>query len=384
MTDLGGFLARHRAERVGALTDRLVHEIQQANPRYREDVVPVADLRRSCHDNIERVLELLAEAVAGRTADDGSYDAARATGTRRSEQGLPLDDVLQSFRFGGRLIWDDLVDSAEVLDPADLRVLGTHLWQVVDETSAQVAAAYHATERARVAADEQHRAELWEGLLAGRAADPGFADDAARILDLPRAGRHLVVAVGTAVPWRSTQRLPGAVLHWVGRSPGAIAVVVLETAGPAAVHAELAARLDTAVGVSGLVSGLAGLERGYRQALVALRTLGGRPGLAAFDDRLPEALLLTSPDVSARLLDLWLGPLLALPGPEAEPLLETLRHWVASGGSATRAAVLGHCHRNTVVNRLHRVGGLLGRDLMEGPPPIELALALRVLAVSPG
>nr|WP_242680649.1 helix-turn-helix domain-containing protein [Nocardioides sp. IC4_145] len=108
-----------------------------------------------------------------------------------------------------------------------------------------------------------------------------------------------------------------------------------------------------------------------------MRTLGGEPGVATFDERLPEALLLTAPEVAGRLVAVWLGPLLALPAAESEALLDTLEAWVASGGSATTTAARVHCHRNTVLNRLRRVSTLLARDLVDAVPPVELALALR-------
>ena len=128
-----------------------------------------------------------------------------------------------------------------------------------------------------------------------------------------------------------------------------------------------------------VVRGLAGVDAGLRQATVALRTLAGADGLAAFDDRLPEALLLSAPDVAGRLVAVWLGPGAG-----------------AAGGRERRAAGhpggLGrdgrvdhahrprvHCHRNTVINRLRRVATLTGRDLLDAGPPVELALALRAL-----
>ncbi|MBD8868277.1 PucR family transcriptional regulator [Nocardioides donggukensis] len=405
-TPLGGFLARHRRERVDALTDGLVGRIQATAPDYLDlDRVPTADLRASCHDNIVRVLELLGlevardEAAGGDAAAgaglvaapgdplDGLYDAARETGRRRAEQGMPLDAVLRSFRFGGRIIWEDLVDeAADSLDPADLRVLGTGLWQVVDETSAQVAAAYHATERLHVQEDEQRRAELWEGLLGGRAADPAFAEEAGRILDLPVSGRYLVVAVAGHLPGdpaMSHRTAAGAVTRWVRRTPGTVGLVSLGRARMEAVTAALGRIASLPIGHSGEATGLAGVEPAFRQALLALRSCGGRAGVATFDERLPEALLLGSPDVAGRLLDIWLGGVLALPDAESRPLLETLEHWVATGGSTTRTASRTHCHRNTVINRLRRVAELTGRDLSEAAPPLELALALRVLRVAP-
>ncbi|MBB6628416.1 helix-turn-helix domain-containing protein [Nocardioides sp. KIGAM211] len=383
------FLAEHRRARVDVLTDRLVATIEASNPGYRATrVVPRADLRSSCHDNIVRVLELLDAAVDGRGTEPGSaardpaYDAARATGRRRAEQGLPLDDVLRSFRMGGRLIWDDLVEQARsTLDADELREVGTRVWEVVDETSAQVAAAYHATERAAVRADEQLRAELWEGVLSGRAKEPGFAHEAARILDVPVDGDYLV-ATGVDLDTARLEHALGSRPNvWVRRSGGAVGLVALGADGPDDVLATLAVDDGGSIGVSVGVEGLAGVDTGFRQAVLALRTLGGRPGVAAFDDRLPEALLLTSPEVAGRLVAVWLGPVLALPPAEGGPLLDTLTAWVGAGGSTTHTAEAVHCHRNTVINRLRRVGDLTGQVLLDGVPPLELALAVRSLAI---
>lgn len=382
------FLAMHRRARVDPLTDRLVETIVASNPGYAAiRVVPLSDLRASCHDNIGRVLELLVRAVAGKgdavpdAAHDTAYDAARATGRRRAEQGLPLDDVLRSFRIGGRLIWDDLNEQARnALDADELREVGTRLWEVVDETSAQVAAAYHATERAAVRADEQLRAELWEGVLSGRAKEAGFAHEVSRILDLPVTGDYLVVVGEMTGAVRLEELVAPRTSAWVRRTGGVVGLVALGTAGPEGVLAALRRTADAPVGVSVVVSGLAGVDTGVRQAALAARTLDGRPGVASFDDRLPEALLLTSPEVAGRLVAVWLGPLLALPAIELDPLLETLEAWVATGGSTTHTATRVHCHRNTVINRLRRIATLTGQDRFDGVPPVELALALRALA----
>ncbi len=315
---------------------------------------------------------------------DAAYDAARATGRRRAEQGLPLDDVLRSFRMGGRLIWDDLVEQARsALDAEELREVGTRLWEVVDETSAQVAAAYHGAERAAVRADAQLRAELWEGLLGGRAKEPGFAHEAARILDVPVSGDYLVVVGEALDSVRLEEALAPCPSVWVRRTGGVVGLVALGDLAAERVLAVLRDRVRGPAGVSAVVSGLAGVDTGVRQASLALRTPGGdRP--VAFDDCLPDALLLTAPEVAGRLVAVWLGPLLALPPAELAPLLDTLEAWVATGGSTTHTAARVHCHRNTVINRLRRIATLTGQDRFDpnrfhGVPPLELALALRAL-----
>lgn len=388
------FLTEHRRASLDTLTERLVSTIEADNPGYRATgLVPRADLWRSCHDNISRILELLADALdqdatRERPVDDPAYDAARETGRRRAEQGLPLDVVLRSFRIGGRLIWDDLVLAGEAaLDAVELREIGTRLWEVVDETSAQVATSYHLHERAVVRADEQLRAQLWEGLINGRAKEPGFAHEVSRLLDLPVSGDYLVVVSGAGLdPTRADRHLAPHASAWLRRTGGLVGVVALRDDSPDEALAslgDLATRAGVPLGVSIVVHGLAGVDQGYRQASLALRVREDQPGVACFDQQLPEVLLLSAPEVAARIRSVWLDPLLALPEAESRVLVDTLRAWVSHAGSATRTAEAVHCHRNTVINRLRRAQELLGRELVDGAPPVELDLALRAWRLEP-
>ena len=385
--DTLAFLDAHRAERVGPLTELLAATIQAENPDYQDGlVVPRADLEESCRSNVTRVLELLAASldVAVPEGDDQVYDAAKETGRRRAEQGIPLDAVLRSFRLGGRLIWEDLhhqITTGGELDVDGLREAGTRLWVVVDATSAQVAAAYHAAERALLRADEQRQAALWEEVLGGRAQDRSFARDAARILDVPLAGPMLVLALDqpdfldtaelehalAAVPVRAT---------FVRRTDTVIGLVFLGEALPGPVVDVVRKLTSCAVGVSSVVDGLPATDRGLAQATVSLQTLVGRPGVVLFEECLPDALLLSAPEVSEHLVARWLGGLLALPVSESEQLLATLDAWVASGGSAVATATAVHSQRNTVTKRLRRVGDQTGLELGE-VPPLGLVLALR-------
>ena len=389
-------LAERVLRRVDALTDRLVAVIGKQNPGYRAvDVVPQHDLWRSCHDNLTRVLQLIV--LADQPAHDGHYDAARGTGRRRAEQGLPLDDLLRSFRLGGRLVWESIIDEARSqggADDGDLLDVGTRVWEVVDRTSAQVAAAYHDAERSLVRADEQRRTSIWEALLAGAGDDVGFVYDAARLLGVPVEAAYVVVvtepgARDSGAAKRLEDRLAGSRVTstWQSRGAGLVGLVVASTVPGelAATMALLRQHLEVRAGVSPPVDGLVGADEGFRQASLALRTLRPQDRVASLDARLPEALLLHSPELSERLVATWLGPLLALPTVERTPLLETLHAWVETSGSAGRTAELVHCHRNTVLNRLRRLNGLLeptGHDLSAGSTPVELALALRALRLT--
>jgi hypothetical protein len=372
------------------LTDVLVSVIGDQNPGYRlVDVVPRDDLWHSCHDNLRRVLQLIGHAG---DAED-FYDAARATGRRRAEQQLPLDDVLRSFRLGGRLVWQALTDQARATGDVNNEAmldLATRVWEVVDAISAQVAQAYHAAERSLVRADEQRRASLWEGLLQGRAADAGFAYEAGRTLRLPISGPYVVVAAAgpggadCVEPLGTALEKLGSASAWQLRADVLVGLVSLPGRDVVKATTAVGSVLATAAGVSLVVDGLAAVHAAYRQAVLAMRTVPpGRTEVVCLAERLPEALLLSSPELTDSLLQTRLRGLLDLSGDERGLLLETLATWVSTGGSATRSAQALHCHRNTVLNRIHRIEGLIEQRLTGGELPLELALIVRVLPFLP-
>jgi hypothetical protein len=388
--------------RVSPLSDALVGAIQEHNPGYRTvDVVPIDDLWQSCHDNLTRVLELVAEqpAHADSPDTDPRYDAARATGRRRAEQRMPLDDVLRSFRIGGRLVWEALIDQARADDAVDTEALlavATRVWEVVDSTSAQVAAAYHAMERELLRADEQRRAVLWEGLLHGRATELAFAHEVSRVLGIPVDGPYAAVVVDSVIDSAADADRGAATLArrlatkeiasaWQSRADLLVGIVALAGSTVDSVRAVLRATLDLPAGVSLVVQGLAEADVAYRQAVLARRTLlPGRNEIAVLEERLPEALLLSSPELADQLVRRWLGELMRVPGPERRLLLGTLQIWVATGGSIRQTADIARCHRNTVINRLQRMQAITGHDFGDPACQVELGLALRASAVLSG
>ena len=384
--------------RVCPLSDALVRAIQEHNPGYRTvGVVPLDDLWHSCHDNLTRVLELVAEQpTSSHSIDtDPRFDAARATGRRRAEQRMPLDDVLRSFRIGGRLVWEALIDQARLdgsVDTDGLLTVATRVWEVVDSTSAQVAAAYHAMERELLRADEQRRAVLWEGLLHGRATELDFAHEVSRVLGIPVEGPYAAVVVDSAADADRgatllARRLAAKEIAsaWQARADLFVGIVALPGSTVDLLRTLLRAELDRPAGVSLVVQGLAEADVAYRQAVLARRTLlPGRNEVALLEERLPDALLLSSPELAEQLVRRWLGELLRVPGPERRLLLGTLQIWVATGGSIRQTADIARCHRNTVLNRLQRMQTITGHDFSDPACQVELGLALRASAVLSG
>jgi hypothetical protein len=392
-------LAVRVSARLSPLTDALVRTLHDQNPGYRTVDVPDDDLWQSCHDNLGSVLDLIAEpADRGPAETDSRYDAARETGRRRAEQRMPLDDVLRSYRLGGRLVWEALIEQAHADDSVDTESLldvATRVWEVVDATSAQVAVAYHATSRDLVRADEQRRAALWEGLLHGRAQDMAFRYEASRIIGVPVDGPYAVVAVSVdpavdpgvdqaVASWRRRLGADDIRSAWQVRADTLVGLLALRqpVIGPAT--AILRSLVTAPAGLSLVVQGLAEVDVAYRQAVLARRTVppGGR-GIAVLAERLPEALLLSAPSLAEQLVHRWLGGLLELPASERRQLLGTLQIWSATGGSVAQTATAACCHRNTVINRLQRIQAITGHDFTDPACQVELTLALRAATLLP-
>lgn len=304
--DEGGFPPALRAlglrvlDDLPAMTDRLVAMILAGKQSYRGATVAPKDLARSCHDNLHRLVQTLAGTIA---AGEDPYDAPRATARRRCRQGMPLEDVLGSYRLGGRVIWEAVAAEAQH-DPdvsaGALVETATWVWEVVDRFSSQVADAYREFQAERTREDYDRQRLLLEALLDGRGTDGVLRQEAATALGLPETGafRVLVTGVPAAVDGQARVPLPDVGgLRSVTLSLARHRVTVLDLGNrPDEADATLRQVLAGPAGLSSRVTGLADLGAARRLAETALRTvMTGARDVAWVDERLPEALVVRSP-----------------------------------------------------------------------------------------
>ena len=370
------------------LTDRLVETILREDPSYSgPGRTPREDLHRSCHDNLLRILQWLSGTTDAAT---DPFDAPRATGQRRAEQGMPLESVLHAYRLGYRIIWEGLVQEARQRGPEGSEALveaAIEVWILVDEFSMAVANAYRETEAEFARRDDRRRDALVDALLEGRGAERALAADAAAALDLPEHGRYAVVVLSgpdTSRKAGDALALRGLRVAWRSRTDREIGLVSLGRCQPREVVGLLLAGDGLRAGVSPAVDGLSEVDVAHRLAETALRALpAGEPLVAELDERLPGALLVTAPDLADRLVRRALGALLDLESSERALLLQTLRTWLETGGSAGQTAARLYCHRNTVLNRLRRLEALTDRSLDRVDHLVEWSLALLALDVLP-
>ncbi|PRW63696.1 PucR family transcriptional regulator [Actinopolyspora mortivallis] len=380
-------LARATLADLESVTDRLVGDIIVENPEYYEaQRVSESDLRDSCRANLRRVLQLLGQRVP---EGEDPYDAARRTGERRARQRVALDLVLRSFRLGGRVVWSSALETAGKepgFAPETLLEVGTSVWNVVDAVSLAVSNAYRDAELEMLRVDEQRRQVLVDGLLRGSGTDPESVESALRTLGLSVSGPYLVVAAEipadvseVPAPEQVLQRC-GMSSVWQAQAGMLVGLVSTEHHRVEEVPGALRSVLPCGMGLSPTVCRGGSIPWARELAVLALRTLPpGDTGTAWLDDRLPRAVLVRCPELAERLVERALGPVLRLPATEREPLLDTLESWLDSDCSAKRTAARLYCHRNTVLNRLHRLEGLLGRPVSGVEETVWLRLALYAL-----
>ncbi len=378
-------------EQLDAMTDRMVDVLSRTEPAYREFVrESEEELRRSTRDNLEHGLLAL---VGAPVADRPALHGAREVGRRRAAQGIPLEAVLRAYRLGGQVTWEALLKvSAEAGGRHDallLQVAGT-VWRTNDGECAALAEGYRAEQHRLAGVDEETRRRMLDGLLDGRGDDPSFVRTAADLLAMSLDGRLMAVVAlpdesgGPGLDGVGPELLRHGVRSvWGSRSGAQVGVIALGVLSAAEIRGRLQALTTGPVGVSAPVDGAGVISSAYRLAETAARTLPrATRRVVTIDERLPEALLSNSPEISSRLVGQTLGGLLALPADEREVLLDTLAAFLASDGSPTRAADELYCHRNTVMHRLRRIEQVTGRKV--GDPRARLQWQLALLGAQHG
>ena len=374
-------LAAGLALDVPVLTERLYQLILASQDAYRRlDPELLADVRRSCQDNICEILGSLAQQRPPST--DAPFETAR----RRADMGVPLGAVLHAYRLGYRVIWEALLAHARLqgdISTDELAEMGGALWDSIDAFSEVVHAAYRDALVDRARQSEQQRLSLFDALLEGRVEEWAVVGDGARVLDLPAAGPYVAVSGDGNGLARAEQALrrDGLRSVWRARADEYVGVVALDREHPLPAVRRLLCSVATArVGISPPYARLA--DTGWAVGLAAVARACSPPGTVAvntLEDRPIATLVSAGRAVAEQVARAVIGPVLALDAADRALLLETLEVWFDAGGSAAEAGQRMFCHRNTVRNRLQRMEELTGRSLSDPTATSELRVALEVV-----
>jgi sugar diacid utilization regulator len=335
--------------------------------------------------------DLVGAAGSGRGLDRAALDRVGALGRRAAEQGVPLGQTVELYVSATWRLWRRLPAVADAGDTEQVRLAGDAVLRVLNDGLAALADGYLAARRMMVRREEALRRELIDDLLRG---DPDVAGIVQRAepfgLDLARPHQ-----VALALPGRrlaevvaATGRLERVVLDRFGdrdvlvaAKDGMLAVLVPGSVTPpgrrtrrrdagdlgqvmlAALRA-IPAGEPWRVAIGRSYPGAFGIARSYEEAREAL-DLGGKldlpDNIAHAEDLLVYRMLLRDQAAIADLIEGVLTPLKSARG-GADPLLETIEAYFASGGVATHAAQRLHLSVRAVTYRLSRVRALTGYD----------------------
>ncbi|MEY7972678.1 PucR family transcriptional regulator [Saccharomonospora xinjiangensis] len=366
-----------------------------------DDESMVSLLSASVYQNLDTALRIFRHHI---DPDRVEAPAAAVEYARRlAQRGTPVNDLVRAYYLGQTAILEKAFDEAIrlVSDPADLGACMRHAltttFRFIDRVTRQVMVAYE-EERGRWMLNRSAvRAARVRAVLDGETVDIGASEAA---LGYRLRGEHVGL-----VAWYPAQADPPDPLsgletlaHRLGRSGadgrGGDPLFVPHDEMCAWIWLPLAAsefdagtierivttlRDDVRVALGEPARGVEGFRRTHSQAL-RVQSLA----LAAGEECAP---VLTFSDVGAVALmssDLpsartWvryvLGPL-SEDDPQHERLRETLRVFLATGGSYTASAAVLSMHKNSVQYRVRKAEELLAVPLAERRLDVELALKL--------
>lgn len=344
------------------------------------------DVRASCRQHIRRGLMILSR---GALAPVNATDLWRDTGRRRARQGVPLELVLHAYTVGARMLWEALVaraatGQAVVVDERVLLSAASTVWSNLDTQNAVLIDAYRRESARLTRQDLQRQQATLDALLEGRGGDPAYVEEARAALHLG-ADDDLACVVVLQEPGATgdlgslEDRLDRAGIgaRWHVRSGVYFGLLFGDLPDESALCALLDPHAPARMGLAHAVGGLPGFATAFLLASRAAETLARHERRAvSVADRLPEVLMIGSPQVAAVLIEQTIGPLLAQPEAQRDTLMETLEALLRHDGSPTHAAVDLFCHRNTVIYRLKQIETLTGRRLSDPRDKMLLALAL--------
>jgi hypothetical protein len=362
---------------VPQMTARMAGAILDEVPRYGGDRHryrdPILQLCRLAVRIFIRILE------TGEPPGVREVAVLQRVGANVARAGEPLEPLLHALRIGARVGWDETLAvslAARGVRRDDLLSLAGQVFEYIDQLSSRIAEAYAQRVEDSVRAQALNESVLFDDLVSGRVSEVAQLPAVRVALALCGGGpdRASSQRAMEATSRRIRIRLPQGV---VGRHHG-LAVWLLAREPLSQVLADCAGSDTVAFGWSAVAESVP-LARAVDEAVVAAQLglelkRGDRAPVHEFAALLPYASLRADPAALARCQTRLLGPLMNEPA-----LLETLRHYFATGRSVGRTAQMVHRHRQTVIYRLQRVAELLGVGLDDAEAMFRIEAVVRTL-----
>ncbi|MEU0793089.1 helix-turn-helix domain-containing protein [Amycolatopsis sp. NPDC005961] len=391
-------IAATLADRAGELTGDLVQLYAADLPQLvNDDERMVSLLSASVYQNIETALQILQHGIDPATVEPPA--AAMEYARRLAQRGTPVFDLIRAYDLGQAAMLDfgfqeciRLVDDAALLGAMMRRLLKV-AYEFITRVVRQLVGVYQDERDKWLLNRSAARAAKVLDLLSENGGPPDV-DAAEAVIGYRLRGTHVGMIVWHASETHDVlsllESVAGAVLERAG-GEGRPLFVPRDEAGAwawlpvASVHRE---HLDAALaeadpGVRVTVgdpgTGVAGFRDTHQQArrVHALALAAGEHCDRVLTFREVGTVALMTSDLNAARL--WvastLGPLSA-DDENCARLRDTLRVFLAAGGSYTTAAGELTMHKNSVQYRVRKAQELLPRGLAESRLDVELALNL--------
>ncbi len=367
---------------------------------------PAPTLRANLRAHTETVFDAVLNSISeGRPASRADFPITAEHAILRVRAGIALSDFLQGFRIGQVSLWEAIVEAANPERATrDAAVdLAINVMHVIEVGSSMAAEAYMEAQQADVAEGDRLSRDVVDDLVAGRTVTPGPKAELVFRAGLGES-TPVVVAVGVvAAPLPDDTRLRevlSTVRSLLGSGERGIATIrqddvvgVVPSLGSGSelvslierAQRILAARgIDIGVGLSTVHPGVRGVPEAHREAVIAHRSLAGRPGVCPLSALGPlDYLTLVADDTAPRLVRPEVRTLVEDDTRAGGALLETLRVYAESDLNAKIAAERLHVHVNTAYYRIDQIAERTGCDPRRFTDLQELLIGMRLLESSP-
>jgi hypothetical protein len=332
------------------------------------------------------------------------FEFVRDNAASRAASDVPLADYLHSFRVFHRVVMDAILEESGRTAGGDPLVDAARgLLEYADFATTYASDAYLEAQQLLLADEDRISRDLLEDLLAGREPGSGRRLAAANAAGLTPQSPCILI---TAVPVDSLED-PHALRHAASSTARAVRDVVAplvvirqrevvvvcardetRTTGLTKplerIQSKLAAEgVHLAVGVSTTLQGTGRLSDGYREAYVAVNSIGPEGGVVCLDNLSPlEYLTLRSDATAHHLVSPAIKEFLTEDAAKGGGLTGTLLAYVEADLNVSSAAEKLFIHPNTAHYRLARIEQKTGLDLRNVSHLMQLLIAMK-LAESP-
>jgi DNA-binding PucR family transcriptional regulator len=335
------------------LSRGIVREIRATVLEYA--AVPLGDHAEHVLEQQVRIVDALKE---GRSLGEEDLRRAGALGRLRATQGLSVEAVIGAWHVGNRELWK-LIDARADRGRTFLPELATLMWESIQQTTTEIAAAHSSVSRARHTQDLTLRHRLID--LLSRDLVESEAEEVAASLGFDVGGEFLAACVSAGErPVGVAQALHEELEYLDGVSfavqQGAVLMILAQ--GPSA--QDIVEVIDTLgssprAGVGLRRTGLRGACLSIVDSRLCFESADDGHQVRSFEDDWWRACLIAQSD--------RLAPIVAARREVIESnvhLVETVEQFMTSGFSVTATAKSLQVHANSVAYRLDRWHTLTG------------------------